>query len=802
MTTFVRCVVKARQTSSATWSLTLSCPALPQGALCTERLIRLLSAADDPTLSFPLPPEAEVQVMDHCLPHYALCCATDPRVLHEVYERLWRRDPMEQDVVAFGGYLYATLLGDAGWQALWSLAGGADLELALCWPSSDWILSRLPWELMSDAMGKFLVMYQRPVAITRLVPAAGYDAARDLRLTLEQPLRVLFVIGAAEDDPGIRPGAECLGLLARLCGRDRDLSLNSHILVRASSQEIEDELASFRPSVVHFICHGSIENHQGYLRLMSDEKTGEITLGATELSGLLTHSGASHPPIVVLNACYSASVSAPDEILVGRAAQENASLAAELVSSGLPIVIAMGGEIADHACRIFTWRFYETLLTGGCVIRATTEGRWVGITHQGAPTRSIDWACPTLFMSDHVSSNILITDDAAARTREQVARDFLSNNNPPFFCDRLEIVEQDYKQLLAFDSPGPKGVLVIEARQFIDPEQQKVMRHGRSRLLTELAARTVRDGHIPCLIHFNGPRPRQNQEKGPPTTLPELIVVLMDAIYKTWTRFELAHVPGIRLLGLLEELLGLPVALPMDCYSDQEDARDAYRSRIRQVNDQLRGRAGQEPLPLDLEQVGIRLRKDLRTLALAVRGRYPDMSRALPVVLLDDVHRFDAAAGDLLALLSRYGLGSSDLAVPVILSFFSAQYEQPEYSGALRIMQEFLHTNRQFVIHVLLQPFAAHGHAGEPYLPYQQYLLHYTPPLVCGRKLDQSQRDRYKQRFFLKLHSMVKGMPSRLALEEANDDVAAHIDAARDFELLENADNEDILKAVLKGYSR
>jgi hypothetical protein len=721
-------------------------------------------------------------------------------VLYDVYERLWRRDLLEQDILAFGGYLCATLLGDSGWQMLQTQAGEAAIELALCWPTTAWVLSRLPWELMSDAMGKFLVMYRQPVAITRLIPLAECNPAGDLRLTLEQPLKVLFVIGSAEDDPRIRPGAESLGLLQRLCERGKDLSLNSHILVRTSSQEIEDELTSFQPSVVHFICHGSIENHRGYLTLASDDKTGEIRLGAAELSGLLTHSGFSQPPIVVLNACYSASVDAPDEIVVGSAAQENGSLAAELVSLGLPIVIAMGGEIADHACRIFTWRFYETLLTGGCVIRATTEGRRVGITHLGDPTRSLDWACPTLFMGDHVSTVILVADNAAARKREQVARDFLSNNNPPFFCDRLEIVEQDYKQLLTFDSYGTKGVLAIEAQQFIDSEQQqKIMRHGRSRLLTELAARAVRDGHIPCLIHFNGPRPRQNQEQGPPTTPQELIVALLDAMYKTWTRFELAQVPGDSLLRLLEELLGRPAALPMDCHIDEEDARDAYRTRIRLVNDQFRGRAGQKALPLDLEQVGIRLRKDLRMLARAVRSRYPDRPGALPIVLIDDVHRFDAAAGDLLALLSRYGLGSSDLTVPLIFSFFSAQYDQPEYSGALRIIREFLHTNRQFVTHVLLQPFATDGHAGGPYLPYQQYLLHYTPPLVCGRKIDQPQRDRYKQRFFLKLHSMVKGMPSRLTLEEANDDVAAHIDAAREFDLLEDASNEDILNAVLKG---
>lgn len=798
MSTSVRCIVTARQISAATWSLTLACPALP--ALGSERLIRLLSDAGDPTLSFPLPPLAEVEAMDRCLPHYSLCSATDPRILSRVYKRLWGHDPMEQDVQAFGGYLAATLLDNACWQKLQDLAGEAAIELALCWPHSDWVLSRLPWELMSDAGGRFLVLYQRPVAITRLVPAARGNAAKDLQLTLEQPLKVLFVVGSAEDDLRIRPGAECLGLLQRLCGRGNDLALNSHILLRASSQEIEDELASFQPCVVHFICHGTLENHQGFLTLMNEEKSEEITLGAPELSALLTRSGVSQPPIVVLNACYSASVDAPDEMHLGRATQENTSLAAELVSLGLPIVIAMGGEIADHACRIFTWRFYETLLGGGCVIRATTEGRWAGITHQGGATRSIDWACPTLFMSDCVSDDILIVDNEPARKRIQVARDFLSINNPPFFCDRLEIMERDYRQLLTIDSHSTRGVLAIEAQQFIDPEQpKKVMHHGRSRLLTELAARAVRDGHIPCLIHFGGPRPRQNQEQGPPTSLPELIVALLDAIYTTWMRFELALVPGDGLLRLLEELL-VPGALPAPaCGPDEEEARDAYRTRIRQVNAQLRERAGQAPLPFDLNQVGIRLRRDLRTLARTVRDRYPDRPGALPVVLLDDVHRFDAAAGDLLALLTRYGLGAQDLRIPVILSFFSAQYDQPEYSGALRSIREFLQTNRQFVTHVLLQPFASDSRAGWPYLPYQQYLLHYIPPLVCGRKIDQPHRDRCKRNFFLKLHKMVKGMPSRLALEEANEDVATYIDAARDFDLLEDASNEDILNAVLKG---
>lgn len=796
--TVVRCIVSARRTSSATWSLTLTCPSIRPGALCAERVIRLLSEPNDPSLSFPLPPEEEVQAMDRCLPLYTLCSATDPHVLHAVYERLWVRDLQEQDVQTFGGYLCATLLGAAGWQALQDLVGEAAIELALCWPASDWILSRLPWELMSDAAGTFLALYQRPVAITRLVPPAVHDASADTRLTLQQPLKVLFVIGSTEDDPRIRPGAESLGLLQRLCGRGQDLWLHSHCLARASGQEIEDELASFQPSVVHVICHGFIENAQGRIELMTDDKAGKITLGAAELYSLLTHAGGRRPPIVVLNACYSASVAAPGEAAIGRAAQENASLAAELVSLGMPIVIAMGGEVADHACRMFTWRFYETLLTGGCVIMATAQGRWVGITHLGEPTRSIDWACPALFMGEHVSSDILIESDDTARRREQIARDFLSDNNPPFFCDRLEIVERHYKQFLTLSSRSRMGALIIEAQNFIDSEQpHTVMRHGRSRLLTELAARAVRDGHIPCLIHFHGLRPRQNQEQGPPTTLQEFIVVLLDAIYTTWMRFELPSAPGAHLLQLLEELLGLLTPAPAGDTPDEDGARDVYRSRVRLVSDRLRTRADQQALHFDLAQVGIRLRQDLIALANAVRHRFPATPDALPVILIDDVHCFDAAAGDLLALLSRYGFGSSTLTIPVIFSFLSAQHDQPEYIGALRFIRAFLHTNRQFVTHVVLQPFAADGGAGGPYLPYQQYLLHYTPPLVCGRRVPQPQRDLYRQSFFRTLHSMIKGMPSRLANEPANNDVEAYILAFRQIKLLEEADNEDILRAVL-----
>ncbi len=829
-----RFLIKVERTQPEAWRVNIYCQ-LQEAPLNAERCMRRLSDSQQPFLAFPLPPAEEVQVMDAMDDkdkplHYKLCATTNPKDIDRVYRHICNRnlDEHEKDAHTFGGYLFATLLGDRAWKIIEDTAGTSDIELALCWPTSEWELSQLPWEMMCNTPNTFLASDpSRVIGITRLVPRANQPAGMALtRVTVSEPLKVLFVVGAAENDARIRPGAESLGLLQRLQDKGKDLLLNAHTLLRASSQAIEDEIAQFQPSVVHFICHGEIDPPKGYLYLVSDDQVGKTKLDATELYGLLTKARQQPPPIVVLNACYSGSAA----ISATPATQESVSLAAKLVELGIPMVVAMGGEIADHACRLFTWRFYAALLQGESVACATAEGRWAGITHVGNSESSVDWAYPALFLSENTSPEIITVQDKAWILRQKIASSYQKMRNPRVFFDRFDILEEKYKQLLHLGTEGTdvKRVLAIETKIQNAPTLRaistKVPRYGKSRLLEELAARAVREGHIPCLVSFK-------EGDQCPTNSIELGLAILEAIDRTREQFKLDMSPKQKFIApkhqLLKAIKGLKVVKEQLQSSVSVTRGLDARIRYYQELDSIKELVATQKLKIGNTTTGEALRLDLEALARDARKRYPDVSNMMVLVLIDEVHRFDAAANDLFDWLDSNGLGSSEEPIPIIFTFSNT--EHGEYNGVVRalkgyqkIIQEsiserpvtaierpdhvagFIKQNRNYVEHRELGPFCASDDVSKnsknelPYLPYQQFLLHYKPPLVFSRK---APKDKILL-FFETLHKMVQGVPSRLELGEENDDVMTFIDAWKLVDFLEEADNEDIMNQSLKKLGR
>src|SRR5262249_37483984 len=148
-------------------------------------------------------------------------------------------------------------------------------------------------------------------------------------------------------------------LLRNLRNAELDLSLETYLLLWASTAKLAATIAWFRPSVVHFIAHGGYAEGKGFLRLVHDERPTEMVnvYAPTLLENL--RAGGARPEIVVLNACYSAGAELEE---VGQVASP---LAVELVAAGVPVVVGMAGAVADRACRLFTRRFYQSLLEGG-----------------------------------------------------------------------------------------------------------------------------------------------------------------------------------------------------------------------------------------------------------------------------------------------------------------------------------------------------------------------------------------------------------------------------------------------------
>ena len=186
---------------------------------------RVLTRGESGGQAFPLPPGG--------LPA-GLAQEQLAGLLNAIFEQAGGAD----SVARFGHYLFECLLGAELWSAVDKAAGKQPLELALTFPSGDRVLNRLPWESMciqppEAGLGwENFVAAQPEMVITRR--PGGTRGPNFPSILLPSPAKVLFVIGSDLTDPAIRPGAEFMGLLRGLVGRD--FFLNVRLLTRSQGE--------------------------------------------------------------------------------------------------------------------------------------------------------------------------------------------------------------------------------------------------------------------------------------------------------------------------------------------------------------------------------------------------------------------------------------------------------------------------------------------------------------------------------------------------------------------------------------
>lgn len=608
--------------------------------------VRLLRSVGEGLKTFPQPPEAEADAIPDTAdnPYRELCTTTDAGLIRDVYQSILRR--RAEDVVRFGRYLFATLLGDALWERLKSLAGVGPRELALTWRRGDSLMNRLPWELMHSS-DSFLA--QEPeLMITRRVAGTTQTLGE-----IGSP-RVLFVVGSdLAKDPNIRPGAEYLGLLRSLKPANR-LRLKTHLLLQASPRRLRSAIKWFRPTVVHFICHGGINvQRESFLQLMNDDGSAPEAVDAEGLMTLLrAETGGPLPQIVVLNACYSAADN-PD--LYMKSGQVSSPLAVRLVEGdsrgGVPVVVGMAGQVADQACRLFTRCFYEAVLGGQEISRAAAAGRRVGIIDEGLtdPRSSLDWALPMLFMSEAVTDpRLTLVPHESESDWHEVTNEFAPPSYPAF-CDRLEFFHW-FDYLMAQSDAGlypPRhhtGDLQVIAISVSEKDKKgSDGKLGRTWLLRQFASHAVIDGHLPCLINNEW---IENYDEGYPATFEGLIEHFKWSMSKTSELFRLNFNPDC--LDLLEEVRAGKKPgdeLPPDVQNVYKLARDYGDTRV----------------------LSAALRIDLLRLLCSARARRPEAesARTKLLLLVDDIHQMVSATKPLLQFFSSiYGLRSTSAESP------------------------------------------------------------------------------------------------------------------------------------------
>jgi hypothetical protein len=682
---------------------------------------RLMRRREAGRLPFPQPPLEEAEAIAGDAIHKELCTTSDGGKLESAYNNLLDRMNMDKAVERFGRYLFACLFDDTLWTRIHDLAKDAPLELAVNWtrlqgsdPEERAAIARLPWEMMRKE-DSFLAMLPG-VAITRRV--AGCQQAME---EIQSLPRVLFVAGDLDDEV-IRPGAEYLGLLRNLAIAGLDLSLNVQLLLKSTAQKIKQAVQWFEPDVVHFICHGGCDSEGTYLYLLDDDKPllkrpcyGPALielLGLNEPGRPGGQPKRRKPQIVVLNACSTAAASTE----YGSVGQISSPLAAELIEAGVPVVIGMGGEVSDQACRLFTRCFYKALLHGDPIEEATAYGRRAGIIAQGPahPASSLDWALPIVFFAEGVKETRLKIDKAAvdhARKIQSIASTYSPIDTHPIFCGRLGVFESCN---LLVASPETQRALSRNHREFsmlalpvaeadrVDMFQADE-RYGRTWLLHEIAAQAIRDGHIPVLVSeaILGAK----MAKAPAGFLLNII----EAARETARRFGITgwtH-QNVQLFSAWKPGDPVPAALG-----------DDLRLFLPGVNDAMNPKCLAMALRYDLLRLRELILPKIVTPGGTPEERQEAESRVKLLLLIDDGHRLGDAAEFLTTnVLAAHGLRGAAAEIRAIVTY--AQVPLAGETDAVKKLCEWALKS-----YVEIQPLEK-WKAGEEELVYKTFLLHW-----------------------------------------------------------------------------
>jgi CHAT domain len=442
------------------------------------------------------------------LVHAAECCDADG----DVDEERAHLARLEQ----YGRLLFEAAFGHDNWEKILAAvtAAGADyLEVAIRGAADDAYatLQALRWEALHDGETGFIVAQGTAYAgrsiavgvvrlITAVSPGAGNAAPGDAAFQeITHIPKVLFAVGSHLTDQNVRPGAEFMGIMRRLDRRGG--SIRGHLLQRATRRTLVAALQAFKPDVLHLIGHGERRSAGQVEIQIRHEPDGEDWLSADQLLNIFAE--AKHwPTMAVLSVCQTASPdraagSAPGAFPVRVSAQPFAAqlVAGSAVARGVPVAVAMAGDISDTACRVFTQALTNAIGDGAQLGKAVTLGRGAAFYGRPGPV-SGHWVMPTLFLACHVPKGARLVNPARMIAARKRVED-LGMVVEPVFCGRAEFITA-LDELLNGDD-----LLNVLVAYTSDQYQS----FGGTRLLQELGARAVRDGVLPVLLDVEGAPP-------------------------------------------------------------------------------------------------------------------------------------------------------------------------------------------------------------------------------------------------------------------------------------------------------
>ena len=232
----------------------------------------------------------------------------------------------------------------------------------------------LPWDFLRSERNFLAVDPSNPVV--RYIKSTPCD-----RVSVDHPLQLLVVIASPADCEPLDAAAEKERIKTSLAPLLANGQVNiSYIEGPDTWSRLQDKLLQEKTHMLHFIGHGKFDD-EGSQLVMEDECGNSDPRESEDLAVLALDRPLQ---LVVLNSCFGAK---RDET------QKFSSVAASMVRSGVPAVIAMRTEISDDAARAIAQTFYTALALNMPVDAALTEAR-----RKIFRSDSLEWATPILYM--------------------------------------------------------------------------------------------------------------------------------------------------------------------------------------------------------------------------------------------------------------------------------------------------------------------------------------------------------------------------------------------------------------------
>ncbi|MGF1568145.1 MAG: CHAT domain-containing protein [Nodosilinea sp.] len=263
-------------------------------------------------------------------------------------------------------------------------------------------LQRLPWELLYGD--------DRPLATGTDVTLCRYyqaQGAADLatmppRLPAAQPIQVLVVISAPNDQERLALRQEVETLRADLCApvvhhnpqaplpeSIGALPLELTILEQPGRPELVQALEQGKFQVLHYAGHSDVSETGGDLFLVNRQTGLTDWLSGEDLAGLLVNNGIR---LAVFNSCRGAYTAADDS----QTGWREQNLVQALVNRGVPGVMAMAERIPDDVAITFTQMLYRNLQQGYPIDLCLSRVRQGLISAYGSDQSF--WMLPVLYL--------------------------------------------------------------------------------------------------------------------------------------------------------------------------------------------------------------------------------------------------------------------------------------------------------------------------------------------------------------------------------------------------------------------